>query len=448
MIESDRTDRVPQDPCTPALLTDLYQLTMMQSYLESGMTGPATFELLVRALPANRGFLLAAGLAEALDVLQRVRFSKEEIRWLRTLKLFRDDFLDYLRGFRFTGDVWAVEEGTPVFSAEILLRIDAPLIEAQFFETVLLNTIHYSTLVAGKAARCVLAAPQARLLEFGLRRAPGKDAAVKAARSSYLAGFVGTSNVQAGRVHDIPVYGTMAHSYVLAHEDEKRAFLDFARMFPDNAVLLIDTYDTLEGVRKVVEVARRLAAEGISIRGVRLDSGDIGTLSRQVRRILDEAGLTETAIFASGNLDEYRLAAFRERDLPIGGYGIGTRLVTTADAPSMECAYKLVEYEGRPVRKLSTGKKTLPGKKQIYRQRTAERPVLDRIVPADETGVPGEPLLRKVMEAGRILGDRPSLAAVRRNALQQLHDLPGEYRSLEGPYPIPVEISPRLFEDD
>ena len=349
------------------LLVDLYQLNMMESYVESGETGPAVFEFFFRRLPEPRGFLLAAGLEQALDYLEALSFSADDLAWLKSTGRFTPRFLDYLKGFRFTGEVDAVAEGTAVFADEPILRVTAPLPEAQFVETRLINLLHFQTLIASKATRVVLAAPGKVVVDFGLRRAHGGEAGLLAARASYIAGFAGTATVLAERMFGIPSYGTMAHSFIEAHDDEAAAFADFARARPDNLTLLIDTYDTEAAARKVVAMAPKLAAEGITVRAVRIDSGDLAALSRRVRAILDQGGLAGVTIFASGGLDEDAIAALVAAGAPIDGYGVGTSLTTSSDVPALDCAYKLQEYRGTPRRKQSEGKQTWPGRKQVWR---------------------------------------------------------------------------------
>ena len=356
------------DLSTSPLLVDLYQLNMMESYLESGETGSAVFEFFVRRLPDRRGFLVAAGLEQALDYLETLRFSPEDLDWLESTGRFTQRLIDYLADFRFTGDVHAMAEGTVFFADEPILRVTAPLPEAQLVETRLINLLHFQSLIASKAARIVLAAPGKLLVDFGLRRAHGGEAGLLAARASYIAGFAGTATVLAERTFGIPAFGTMAHSFIEAHDDEVAAFEDFARARPDGLTLLLDTYDTEAAARKVVALAPRLAAAGIAIRAVRLDSGDLSALSRSVRRILDQGGLADVTIFASGGLDEDSIAALIGGGAPIDGFGVGTSLTTSSDVPALDCAYKLQEYTGTPRRKQSPGKATWPGRKQVWRR--------------------------------------------------------------------------------
>lgn len=386
-----------------ALLVDLYELTMAQSYLDEGLhERPATFSLFVRTLPEGWDYFVAAGLDDVLGYLETLAFGEDDLAYLEGTGLFTPVLLDYLRGLRFRGDVRALPEGTLFFPNEPVLELTAPTIEAQLVETFLLNQIHYQSLVASKAARSVDVAQGRLLVDFGLRRTHGTDAGVKAARSSYLAGFDSTSNVLAGKRYGIPIAGTMAHSYIQAFADELAAFRAFARSYPDGTTLLVDTYDTLEGTRRAAAVAKELAAQGHHLRAVRLDSGDFLDLSRRVRAILDEEGFEDISIFASGGLDEVDIERLLAAGAPIGGFGIGSRLGTSADAPYLDMAYKLVEFDGRPVLKLSKGKATLPGPKQVWRvveDGEAAFDVLGREHEAAPEG--GEPLLRPVMAGGR-----------------------------------------------
>jgi nicotinate phosphoribosyltransferase len=426
------------------LLTDLYELTMLQAYFRQRMNGPAVFELFVRKLPPHRNFLLAAGLAQALNYLAGLRFTDDDLAWLAASRRFTPEFVDSLADLRFTGDVDALPEGTVFFANEPILRISAPLREAQLVESRVMNLIHYETLVASKAARSVLAAPERLLVDFGLRRAHGGEAALLSARACYLAGFAGTATVEAGRAFGIPLFGTMAHSYVQAHADEASAFESFARAQPDNAVLLIDTYDTERAAHKVVELAARLAPAGIAIKGVRIDSGDLGQHARQVRAILDAAGLTGITILASGNLDEYRLRELVSERAPIDGFGIGTRMNTSADAPYLDCAYKLEEYEGQARRKRSEGKATWPGCKQVFRRYAPDGRIAGDLLSLATLAPPGTALLVPFMRGGRLLAPHPSLGAVREHARTELLTLPEPLRSLDDAECRLVEIAPAL----
>jgi nicotinate phosphoribosyltransferase len=428
-----------------ALLTDLYELMMADAYLDEGLQEEATFSLFVRKLPARRNFLLACGLEDALAYLEALRFSSEQLAWLESLGHFSKRLLDWLACFHFSGDVYALPEGTPVFAEEPLLEVVAPLPEAQLVETSLLNQVHLQTLAASKAARVVEAARGRPVVDFGVRRMHGLDAGLKVARAAYIAGVAATSNLLAGQRYGIPVAGTMAHSYVQAHDDERSAFRAYTRRFPETT-LLVDTYDTLAGVHEVVTLARELGPD-FRVRAVRLDSGDLGALARAARALLDEAGLARVRLFASGGLDEDSVARLVDGGAPLDGFGVGTAMGVSADAPSLDMVYKLVEYAGRGRLKLSTEKVLWPERKQVFRveeQGVARRDVLAR---HDEAG-PGRALSRRVMRAGRRLeGATPSLESVRTHAREEVARLPSSVRALvraEPPYP--VEVSPVLSE--
>jgi nicotinate phosphoribosyltransferase len=421
------------------LLTDLYQLAMMQAYAAHGFSATAVFEFFVRKLPKERGFLMAAGLEQALDFLASARFSEQDLSELRRLGQFPGWFIDSLAAFRFTGDVDAMPEGTIFFPDEPILRVVAPLPEAQLVETRLINLLQFETVVASKAARMVLAAPGKLLVDFGLRRAHGAEAGVLAARASYIAGFAGTATLSAALRFGIPVYGTMAHSFIQAHDDEMLAFDHFARSRPEGVVLLIDTYDTERAAEKVAGLAKRLARDGIRVRGVRLDSGDLAEHARRVRAILDAHDLREIIIFASGGLDEQALAAFTREGAPIDGYGIGTSLTTSSDAPALDCAYKLQEYAGIARRKRSEGKATWPGRKQVWRRYTPDGSFSEDTLGLEAEPQEGEPLLQPVMRGGKALVPPPGLDAIRAHAADQLRRLPPRLRQLESaPYPVRV----------
>lgn len=430
------------------LFTDLYELTMAASFFRERMAAPATFSLFIRGYPARRGFYVAAGLADALDYLRALAFPPSALAYLRSTGLFADDFLDFLGTVRFTGDVRAVPEGRIVFADEPLIEVTAPIIEAQIVETFLMNIIHFQTVVASKAARCMLAAQGRSLIDFGMRRTHGTDAGLKAARASYLAGFVSTSNVLAGKTYGIPIAGTMAHSYITSFPSEADAFRAYARAFPDRTILLIDTYDTLAGARKAAEVARALQAQGKHLVGVRLDSGDLLELARGVRRILDEAGCPEVRVFASGGLDEFEIARLLNAGAPIDAFGVGTRMGVSADAPALDIAYKQVAYDGRPVLKLSEGKQTLVGPKQVFRTYGADGMMAhDTLARADETGPEGaEPLLVPVMRGGKLLAAPPALTGSRAVCAADLARLPAPQRDLHAPARYPVEVSDGLRE--
>jgi nicotinate phosphoribosyltransferase len=431
-------------PPTSPLTTDLYELSMIQAYLDCGENNEAVFEFFVRQLPARRGFLLAAGLEDALTYLDTLHFATDEIAWLKSTGRFRKNLIDYLAGFRFTGDVHAIPEGTICFPNEPLIRITAPLPMAQFVETRLINILHFQTLIASKAARMVLAAPGKILSDFGLRTAHGAEAGLFSARASYIAGFAGAANVLAGERYGIPIVGTMAHSFVQVHDDEMIAFDTFARARPDGVVLLIDTYNTEAGARKVVELAPRLKADGIAIRGVRIDSGDLTAMAKKVRGILDAGGLRDVLILVSGGINEDVLQSMMAARAPIDGFGIGVNLDASIDAPSLDCAYKLQEYAGKPRRKLSEGKVTWPGRKQVWRSYGTDGGMRGDILSLENDTQPGEPLLAPVMRAGKRIEPAPSLAQIRERAARELDRLPEPLRRLEPGINYPVQISEKL----
>lgn len=421
-----------------ALFTDLYELTMLQAYMAEGMNGIAVFELFFRELPPQRAFAVAAGLEDVLSYLESFRFQPAEIEWLARDGRFSAAFLASLEELRFTGDVLAVPEGTLVFPNEPVVQVVAPIAEAQVVETYVLNQIHLQTVLASKAARVVLAARGRTVVEFGARRSHGTDAALKAARCAYLVGAAGTSNVEAARRYEIPAVGTMAHSYVQAHESEASAFDEFAREFP-GTTLLVDTYDTLGGIDEIARLSR--GEHPREVGAVRLDSGDLLDLSRAVRTRLDEAGLERVEIVASGGLDEDRVEELVRADAPIDSFGVGTEMVVSGDAPTLDFAYKLVEYDGRPTAKYSPSKVLLPGRKQVFRRRDGGQISGDTIGLAAETG-DGEPLLELVMRRGERCG-RVTLAEARRVASCSLGALPPRLRELDRaaaqpPYPVAV----------
>jgi nicotinate phosphoribosyltransferase len=432
----------PLVPTHSGLLVDLYELTMGESYVREGLAErEATFSLFFRTLPSGWGYALAAGLEDALRYLEGLRFGDEELAFLEETGRFSSGFLDRLSRLRFSGTVRALPEGTPVFPNEPLLEVTAPLLEAQIVETMVLNEVHLQTLIASKAARSVDAAAGALLVDFSLRRTHGGEAGLKVARASYLAGFDATSNVLAGRRYGIPIAGTMAHSYVEAFADETEAFRAFARAYPDNAILLVDTYDTIEGTRRALVVAEELAAEGHRLRGVRLDSGDLATLSRSVRALLDDAGFSDAMVFVSGGLDEREIARLLAEGAPIGGFGVGTKMGVSADSPFLDMVYKAVELDGRRVLKLSEGKATLPGRKQVWRVRDGDRARYD-LLALEGSPREGDPLLVEVMSEGRATWSEP-LERARERARSGRASLPESVRGLEAE-PYPVRIDPEL----
>src|SRR5579864_6596461 len=444
------------DPGEIPLLTDLYELTMAASYFQIGLSEPACFSLSVRRMPPRRGFLVAAGLERLLEALEEFHFDQAALDYLDSLKLFGVDFLEYLGKLRFTGDIVAMPEGTIFFAGEPILEVYGPLIEAQIIETLVINQIGMASLIASKAARSVIAARGRRLVDFGLRRSQGADAGLIAARSSYLAGFAGTSNVLAGRRYGIPVYGTMAHSYVMAHEREREAFDSYVKVFPRLSTLLVDTYDTLRGVENAATVALELREKGVKLQGIRLDSGDLLELSKRARRLLDRRGLSDVPIFASGNLDEYRIAELVKAGAPIDAFGVGTAMVVSADAPALDVAYKLVEYRGESRLKTSSEKVTLPGRKQVFRARNAaggfyadliglfeeSSDALEREFRPAPASV--QPMLERAFADGHRIGARPPLSEARERFLESFTHLEPRYKDIDRPDTYPVRPSAAL----
>jgi nicotinate phosphoribosyltransferase len=437
------------------LTTDLYELTMAAAYSESGINHRAIFELFVRTLPDCRSYLIAAGLEQALEYLRRLKFTADQIDYLRRHPSFKHvgkRFFDYLGELRFTGDVWAVPEGTVAFGMEPLLRVEAPIIEAQIVETFLLSTINFQTAIASKAARVVTAAQGRRVIEFGTRRAHGTEAGLLAARAAYIAGCAGTSNVEAGYTFGIPTFGTLAHSFVMSFDDEDAAFRAFLRVFPDTATLLVDTYDTISAVRRIT------ADLHSHVPAVRLDSGDLVDLSKQVRQMLDQAGMNATRIFASGDLDEHRIAELLSRGAAIDAFGVGTQLATSYDAPALGGVYKLVEMKGGRTSmriKLSPHKVTYPGPKQVWRRMDDHGKYAEDVIAlADEDPLDAEPLLVQVMKAGRLVEDDQTeptrerrlerLERARARAAEQLCRLREGLLSLTPSDRYPVRFSDRL----
>ena len=428
------------------MLVDLYQLTMAQAYWQSGHTSQATFSLYFRTLPPSRGFQIFAGLEDVLDFLDGFAIETADLDYLERRGDFDPAFLQFLREINFTGSVRAMPEGTPCFAQEPVLEVTGPVIESQLVETYLLNQVNLQTTLATKAHRVVAAARPASVIDFGARRAQGTDAALKMARASYIAGFSGTSNIEAAERYGIPAAGTMAHSFITTFDEETEAFRAFVRAFPRSATLLVDTYDTLQGVAAAVRVAREAKDFGGRIAAIRLDSGDLKALAHHSRRLLDDAGLGDVKIVASGGLDEYSIGRLASAGAPIDVYGVGTRVAVSADAPSTDCVYKMVEYDGKPVIKLSSGKQNLPGSKQVYRLAKDGQYVRDRIQGPTETAPPGEwhALLGEVMLGGRRSADPASLADLRRRVSEEMERLPRGLKDLDGPDTYPVETSADL----
>jgi nicotinate phosphoribosyltransferase len=426
-----------------ALATDLYQMTMGASYHALGMNELATFSLMVRKPPANRSFMVVAGIQEALERLANLRFDDEVLSYLRSTGQIRHEFIDSLANFRFTGTVWAVPEGRIVFPDEPIIEVQAPIIQAQLAETLVINSLHYAMSVASKAARCRIAAGEASLMEFGLRRIAGIEAGLVAARSSYLAGFNATSNLHAGQQYDIPVAGTVAHSFIESRPTELDAFRVFRDTFPGPATLLIDTYDTIRGAEHAIQVSKEAAEQGTRVGAVRLDSGDVGELSKQVRRMLDDAGLTDVQIIASGGLDEYSISELVSSGAPIDSYGVGTQIGNSVDEPTLDMAYKLVEYAGEGRLKLSTGKVSLVGPKQVWREYDDDgTPLRDVIATRDEpwAGARWEPMLQPLMRDGHQLVPG-SLPQARERFSRELTRMPDGLRALDQSFRYPVTRS-------
>jgi nicotinate phosphoribosyltransferase len=429
-----------------ALATDLYELTMAAGYFDNKETGKATFELFARSHPRNRSYLVAAGLEQAIDYMSQLRFNEEQIAFLKDHPSFVDvseGFFDYLRRFSFTGEVWAIPEGTVFFKDEPILRVTSPIIEAQILETYLLSVINFQTLIATKASRIVQSARGRGVVEFGARRAHGPEAAVLAARASYVGGCIGTSNVLAGYLFGIPTYGTMAHSFIMNYDSEEEAFKRFCKVFPTNPALLLDTYDTLEGAQKVVSM-------DLAPSMVRLDSGDRFALSKRVRRILDRAGLKDTKIFVSGDLNELIIDDLTRRNAPIDSFGVGTELVTSRDDPALPGIYKLVSVEknGETIYRVKTseGKGTLPGAKQIYRRYSKVRNFLYDVLALANEDPPIDtvPLLIEVCREGKCVYDMPDLRVIQDHAKEEIARLPAKCKSLKGSVEPPVRLSSKL----
>lgn len=434
-------------PTPVALFADLYELRMARAYLELGMREEAVFSLFVRRLPATRNYLLACGVEELADLLEALRFGPESLDYLRSLGEFPPAFLEWLARFRFSGDVHAVAEGTPVFPEAPILEVVAPIAEAQLLETLVMNQVGLQTLFASKAARVVAAAAGRPVVDFGSRRAQGMDAAVAGARAFYLAGVAATSNLLAGARYGIPVAGTMAHSFVQAFPSEAEAFRAYARLYPET-VLLVDTYDTPEGVRRVVALARELG-DAFRVRGVRIDSGDLGGLAREARAILDAAGLRQVQVFASGGLDEGRIAALLAAGAPIDAFGVGTEMSVSADAPALDLAYKLTAYAGVGRTKLSAGKRILPGRKQVFRRTGADGVAAGDVIAREGERLEGTPLLQPLMRAGRRCRPPAPLARIRAEAAERIAALPAALRGLPpADPPYPVAISPALAAEE
>jgi nicotinate phosphoribosyltransferase len=442
MKTSDRPHHQPAGP----LFCDLYELTMAAGYYCHGLQNqPATFSVFARNPDQKRNYFVAAGLETVLAELSRYRFTDNQRTYLRALDLFPDDFLDFLGPLRFTGDVWALPEGTIFFPEEPIMEITAPLVEAQLIETFVLNTLGLASLIATKAARCVHAAQERPLVDFALRRTQGQDAGDQVARSAYMTGFAATSNVRAGKRFGLPVAGTMAHAFISAFPSEIEAFRAFVEVFPSNAILLIDTYDTLKGARNAATVGREMQARGQTLKGVRLDSGDMLAQSHAVRAILDHEGLTDARIYASSNFDEFRIDDLVQAGAPIDAFGVGTRMGVSADAPYLDIVYKLVRQGDRDVRKLSPGKITLAGKKQVFRRRNSDGRYREDIIACREELIKAaDSLLKPVMVGGQGLDAPPALTEIRDHFITEFACLPPRYKDIHRYAAYPVSISKTL----
>lgn len=427
------------------LLTDLYELTMAAGYFQTRFVARATFELFVRHLPPHRNYLVAAGLEQAVEYLENVHFTRDEVEYLRRHPMFRhirSEFFDYLSKFRFTGDVWAMPEGALIFPGEPLMRVTAPVIEAQIMETYLLAVMSYQTMIASKAARVVSAAQGRQIIDFGARRAHGGPASLLSARAATIGGCIGTSNVLAGQQFGMSTYGTQAHSWVMAHEDETEAFGHFLDAFPEGTYLLVDTYDVRNAVKNIVRAGRKPA-------GIRLDSGDVAADSRWARRVLDQAGWNDVKIFASGDLDEYKIADLLRRGAAIDAFGVGTAFGTPGDAPHLNLIYKLVEVERggkiHEAAKFSHAKVTYPGRKQVFRFSTSKGEFKsDKIGLADEPPDGAEPVLIEVVHGGRRVAPPEPVSVLRDRCLANIARLPGRYRQIHRRANYPVRYSKRL----
>jgi len=427
------------------LFTDLYELTMGACYYAHRVFDTATFSLYLRDIRATRNFFVAAGLEDTLNELADFHFSREEIQYLNSTGFFQDDFLSYLSELRFSGKIHALPEGTIFFANEPILEVTAPIIEAQLLETFLLNTIGFQTMIASKSARCIHAAAGRALIDFSLRRTQGRDAGLKVARSTFISGFAATSNVLAGKIYGIPVSGTMAHSYVSAFENERDAFFAYFDTFPDNSIFLIDTYDTLEGAKNAAVVAKEMKKRGHALVGVRLDSGDMAALSREVRKILDDAGLLEVQIFASSGFDEFKIERVLSQGAKIDAFGVGTKVGVSADAPFVDVVYKMVRFKGQDKRKLSPGKITLAGAKQVFRKTDPSGRYIEDIIGLREEKINGgEPLLEMVMENGRPTRSHPTLQTIRKRFEINFSCLDKKYKSIGTRTTYPVKLSRRL----
>jgi nicotinate phosphoribosyltransferase len=431
------------------LLMDLYELTMAQAYFVHKRNTFATFDLFVRDLPPNRYYLIAAGLGDVLDYIRTMRFDGEDLRYLNGQKLFSGDFLKYLSRFKFAGDIRAMPEGTVFFANEPVVRVTASIIEAQLIESFLLNTIGLQTMIASKASRVVSSVAGRGVYDFSLRRTHGSDAGIKVARSSYIAGFNGTSCVLSGKLYKIPIAGTMAHSFVMSFKKERDSFLAYSATFPGRTTLLVDTYDTKKGIENAIDIGLYLKEKKQRLQGIRLDSGDIVSLSKFARQALDRAGLKFVKIFASGNLDEFKIRKILAKGACVDNFGVGTHMGTSIDAPALDVIYKISEVtdeEGRflPTMKLSKAKVTYPGRKQVFRLQDKKGRFIKDVLALEKEKIKGRPLLIKVVDQGRVIYKQPSLAKIRSFAKKNLSRFPEKLKEVYPKYKYPVIISPGL----
>lgn len=432
-----------------SLLLDLYELTMAQSYFVYKRSAWATFDLFVLELPPHRAYLVSCGLEDVLNYIRNLRFKPEDLAYLRKQKIFSEDFLNYLSRFRFRGDVWALPEGTVFFNNEPIIRVTASIIEAQIIESFLLNTINLQTMIASKASRVVSAAEGRNVYDFSLRRTHGSDAGIKVGRASFIAGFSGTSCVLAGKLYQIPVVGTMAHSYVMSFKHELDSFLAYSNTFAERTTLLVDTYDTKKGIENAIKIGLYLKAIGHKLQGIRLDSGNIVALSKLARSMLNRADLNYVQIFASGNLDEFRIKDLLDRGAQVDSFGVGTNMGTSIDAPALDVIYKISEVTDEngnflPTMKLSKGKVTYPARKQVFRIQEKRGRFIKDILGLEKEKINGRPLLRKVVQKGRIVYQPPSIGKIKAFTKDNLSRFPDRLQDIDVKYKYPVLISPQL----
>jgi len=432
-----------------SLLLDLYELTMGQGYYNYRRDTRASFDLFVRGLPKNRSYLVACGLEDILDYVKNLRFSETDIRYLKSQNLFTPEFLNYLKKFRFTGDIWAMPEGTVFFPDEPVVRITANISEAQILESYLLNTINLPSMIASKASRIVTQGQGKQLFDFSLRRNHGAQASLMVTRSSYIAGFDGTSNVLAAKLFGIKPSGTMAHSFIMSFKEEIDSFLAYANTFPDKTILLVDTYNTKKGIANALTMGLYMKEKRNKLFGIRLDSGDIAYWSKYARQELDRAGLNFVKIFATGNLDEFKIKALLEKEAPVDSFGVGTNMGASIDAPSLDVIYKLCEVtdeegEFQPVMKLSKAKRTLPGRKQVFRLRDKNGKYRGDIIALEKERIKGKALLVKVVSNGKIIYRNPTLDKIRSRLKYQLSNFPKQLLAIDASYRYPLKLSPQL----